>query len=810
MGGSSVPSSTTQTTMLDPTRQAALKKSMGYFDKWANSYNGPTYKGPLVAGRTADWYKAQDMAHKLSNRFAEGGITSVRRFEGGGSTVSLTNAPSTSMPVSGVDPNQVTLTVDPNQTALTNAPSTSMPVSGVDPNQVSLTMSNEPAPASAPWWQENFLSPQQAVNMGVVPASVFTQQELTNPYNLTSQTSKIDASLGPTQPSVTTPNTGTNTGTVADSGDYTAKVSSGNAGNPNLFAQMVTNANLGGLFGLTGVQPNQVSNTYTTPGTIGATTITSPYTGGTITAPEKVTGAYTAGTIAAPSSISSGYTAGTISPGTVSSNYTAGTISPGDKIANSYTAGTITPGTVSYNYTPEQMDKIKSMTSDYTAGTHTIKDVTADKWNQAAMDQYMSPYTKGVVDIALREAERQRGIERLKENTAATQSGAFGGYRQGVVEAEGERNYNQLLSDITTKGQQEAYNAAVAQFNADRAVDVAVQQFNENNSMENFKALEQAKQTAAQLKLTAEQNNASNTINAYQAVQQAKQAAAAGNLSASQANAANALQAAIAMEQARQQEGQMGISAATANAANALQASIASEQAKQQQGQMGLTASTANAANALQASIASEQAKQQQGQMGLTASTANAANQLNAAIAQEQAKQSAGQQAITAGSTNATNALNAAIANEQAKQQAGQMSLTASTANAANALQASIAKEQAAQQAAQMSTTAAQNNVQNGLSALNVSINAYNAGLTGAQGLAAIDTAYNSNVKLAQEMMLSTDASERAAGQALMGAMIEKSKELDALDLTKAQAASGTAGLSQNNSNVQVKTSGAV
>jgi hypothetical protein len=119
------------------------------------------------------------------------------------------------------------------------------------------------------------------------------------------------------------------------------------------------------------------------------------------------------------------------------------------------------------------------------------------------MDTYMSPYTQGVVDIALREAERQRGIERLRENTAATQSGAFGGYRQGVVEAEGERNYNQSRNDITTKGYQNAYTDAVSQFAADRA----------------------AKQAA------------------YNANQQALQAAATGDISAGQYNQANKFQA---------------------------------------------------------------------------------------------------------------------------------------------------------------------------------------------------------------------------------------------------------------------------
>ena len=80
MGGSSVPSNTTQTTMLDPTRQAALKQAMGYFNKWAQNYNGPAYKGPLVAGRTQDWYEAQRMAHNMANRFASGGLADLRGY----------------------------------------------------------------------------------------------------------------------------------------------------------------------------------------------------------------------------------------------------------------------------------------------------------------------------------------------------------------------------------------------------------------------------------------------------------------------------------------------------------------------------------------------------------------------------------------------------------------------------------------------------------------------------------------------------------------------------------------------------------
>ena len=128
---------------------------------------------------------------------------------------------------------------------------------------------------------------------------------------------------------------------------------------------------------------------------------------------------------------------------------------------------------------------------------------------------YMSPYTQGVVDIALREAERDRDIARQREKTAATQSGAFGGYRQGVVEAEDERNYNQSLNDITTKGYQDAYNAAVAQFQADRAAKLGAEQNNQANALAAYQANEAAKQQAAQLGMAATSANAANDLAYY-------------------------------------------------------------------------------------------------------------------------------------------------------------------------------------------------------------------------------------------------------------------------------------------------------
>jgi hypothetical protein len=162
-------------------------------------------------------------------------------------------------------------------------------------------------------------------------------------------------------------------------------------------------------------------------------------------------------------------------------------------------------GITDKNLKPQQIANTYTNPDQITPGT-----ITPDMWNATAMDTYMSPYTKGVVDIALREADRQRAIERLRENTAATQSGAFGGYRQGVVEAEGERNYNQRLGDIVNTGYQNAYNNAQTQFNADRASSVGAQTTNQANALQAYQNNQAALQQAAILDAQAGQNNITN------------------------------------------------------------------------------------------------------------------------------------------------------------------------------------------------------------------------------------------------------------------------------------------------------------
>jgi hypothetical protein len=78
---------------------------------------------------------------------------------------------------------------------------------------------------------------------------------------------------------------------------------------------------------------------------------------------------------------------------------------------------------------------------------------------------YMSPYTQGVVDIQQREAQRQADIAGTSRNAQAVKSGAFGGSRQAIMDAEANRNLAIQKGDIQAKGLQDAFTQASNQYN---------------------------------------------------------------------------------------------------------------------------------------------------------------------------------------------------------------------------------------------------------------------------------------------------------------------------------------------------------
>ena len=597
MGGSSVPSNTTQTTMLDPTRQKALQQAIGYFNNWASDYKGKSYPGQRVAMPTQDWYSAQRMAHNLASRFAEGGITDIRKFVDGGTT---------------------------------------------------------------------------------------------------------------------------DTSTATDTASSQTDTTTPDLGNPFLQAENQTQYGTGAAYGMANQnwQPNQISSTYSP----------STFTAGTITPTDAKASTMDAASLAPSDAY--GYNA--------TSMDSASMAPVADVIASTMNAASLAPS-----------DAYKADVTDYKAegvGVNQISDaelaksMTAnpDKWNADFMNTYMSPYTQGVVDIAKREAERQYQQQLQQQKSQATASGAFGGYRQGVVEAEGARNQAQLLNDIQTKGQQDAYNAAVTQFNADRQALMQTGQFN----------AQQASQIAAQnlsAKVSAESQRSS----------QAQAANAANAAAANQASQFNATQAQnLGLANLANQQ-----AANAANAAAANQIALANQQA-------GLTTNQFNAAN-------------QQAANAANAAAANQASQFNATQAQNLGL-------ANLANKQAANAANAAAANQMAlaNQQAG---LTAQQSNQANALAAFNANQGNQQKAADLSAQIAQQNIANAAAARAARLQQIQLGLAGAQQLSGIEGAYNTNNINAQTNLMNMDASARAAQQAQIDDMIKSWDKLQGTELEKAQ-----------------------
>ena len=107
---------------------------------------------------------------------------------------------------------------------------------------------------------------------------------------------------------------------------------------------------------------------------------------------------------------------------------------------------------------------------------YTPQAINAQMFSPLAAQYYQSPYQQNVTDIALREARRQGDISKQQGALGAIGRGTFGGARQALLQAEGERNVQQNLGDIQARGSQASYENAQKQFLADQANRMQAQQ----------------------------------------------------------------------------------------------------------------------------------------------------------------------------------------------------------------------------------------------------------------------------------------------------------------------------------------------
>lgn len=86
--------------------------------------------------------------------------------------------------------------------------------------------------------------------------------------------------------------------------------------------------------------------------------------------------------------------------------------------------------------------------------------------NPDTAQAFMNPYQQNVTDIQKREAMRQSDIQGVSSDAQFAKAGAFGGSRQGIVDAERQRNLGQQMNDIQQQGSSQAYQQGMGQFNA--------------------------------------------------------------------------------------------------------------------------------------------------------------------------------------------------------------------------------------------------------------------------------------------------------------------------------------------------------
>ena len=290
--------------------------------------------------------------------------------------------------------------------------------------------------------------------------------------------------------------------------------------------------------------------------------------------------------------------------------------------------------------------------------------------------QYMNPYLQASLNPQLAEARRQSDITEQQNKAAMTKAGAFGGGRQAILTAEGQRNLGTNLANITGKGYDTAFQNAMNQYNQDQARNMQAQQ-----------AAEQSKQFGAGQSMTAAQLMAQFGMSAQQAQEAARQFNQQQAMTGAQSAAQYGLAGQQAGEASRQFGANLGLQAATTAGAQGLQAALANQQA-------GLTSGQANINAALEAARQAE-ASRQYG-YGQSAQQAQTAAQLG--LQAQQANQQAG---LTAGQGNINAAMEAARQAEASRQFGAQQGMTAAQQAAQFGQAAQAASEQSRQFGAQ-------------------------------------------------------------------------------------------------------------
>ena len=516
-----------------------------------------------------------------------------------------------------------------------------------------------------------------------------------------------------------------------------------------------------------------------------------------------------------PTQFNSGYQAGqttqAYNPSIFNGGYQAGQLAQsylGNTFNSGYQAGqignTYDPTTFNSTYTGpgNAFDAFAGYQSgDITDAAYRAGQTEGGVFGAEQAQQYMDPYQQGVTDIAKREAERDFQKQQSQLRARVASAGAFGGSRATLLETENQRNQNQLLDDIQTKGLSSAFQNAQGQYERDRAARLNAFGLNEGARQTESQMLLDSQRAREAARLSGAQLGLAGTQAGEQARQQAAQLGLQEQQLGDQSrqfSARNLLDLFQANEQARQSQGQMtlqeqqlGDQSQQFSARNALDLFQANEQARQNQGQLTLQEQQLGdqsrqfgARNLLDVFQANEQARQSQGQMTLqeqqlgdASRQFGARNALDTFQANEQARAQQGTQDINrfqateqARQSQSEQQLRAQQLADASRQFGFTSSLDAFKANEANRLNSAQLQQgnlQAALQGANVLGNIGANEASAQNAARGQTINAFQGALQGGSGLASlgaqIDNSRRANTALMGELGLQQRQQQQAA-----------------------------------------------
>jgi hypothetical protein len=297
-------------------------------------------------------------------------------------------------------------------------------------------------------------------------------------------------------------------------------------------------------------------------------------------------------------------------------------------------------------------------------------------------ESYMSPYTRNVLDVQKDQAQRDYNEQITGLHSQAAKSGAFGGSRQAVVDAEANRDLQNRMSQIEATGQQDAFQRAQAQFNQEQGLGLQGQQFNVGTGLQAGLANQQAGMTTSlanqQAALAAQGLGTQAGLQAQLANQQAGLTAGGQNLQA--------------LLQTQGLGAQLGMQGQLANQQMSYQQQLANQQAGLQAGMFNNTqsmeAQRLNQAANLQAGLASQQ-------LGYQGATYNAGLDLQSQLANQAAQQQQLQRQYGALGQQGGWGLQAGLQGQQLGMQGQQLGMQSNQFGAGLDLQAQVAQQQA-------------------------------------------------------------------------------------------------------------------